>query len=137
MELDEELTLPISAGVDILTHRISLARLQHVSNLAWCLGSWLPHLVSLSVLLIRLVSQQLHNACVVFLDILMYLSPPPFDQLLLIQVLKYTIFCIGGAGAQQEWKSGGRGRRRSTFSSSAHPKTLCPWCIRRRRIGLC
>lgn len=66
MELDEELTLPISAGVDILTHRISLARLQHVSNLAWCLGSWLPHLVSLSVLLIRLVShrphQRLHTA---------------------------------------------------------------------------
>lgn len=62
MELDEELALPISAGVDILTHRISLARLQHVSNLAWCLGSWLPHLVSLSVLLIRLVSQRLDTA---------------------------------------------------------------------------
>lgn len=55
MELDEDLALPVDAGVDVLTHRISLARLQHISNLAWCLGSWLPHLVSLAVLLIRLV----------------------------------------------------------------------------------
>lgn len=55
MELDEDLALPVDPGVDILTHRISLARLQHISNLAWCLGSWVPHLVSLAVLLIRLV----------------------------------------------------------------------------------
>lgn len=55
MELDEDLALPVPAGMDPLTHRISVARLQHVSNLAWCLGSWLPHLVSLSVFLIRLV----------------------------------------------------------------------------------
>lgn len=55
MELDEDLALPVDPGVDVLTHRISLARLQHISNLAWCLGSWLPHLVSLAVLLIRLV----------------------------------------------------------------------------------
>lgn len=55
MELDEDLALPLAPGVDVLTHRISLARLQHVSNLAWCLGSWLPHLVSLAVLLIRMV----------------------------------------------------------------------------------
>ncbi|CAM9962670.1 unnamed protein product [Scytosiphon promiscuus] len=54
MELDEEIALPVPPGMDILTHRISIARLQHVSNLAWCLGSWLPHLVSLAVLLIRL-----------------------------------------------------------------------------------
>ena len=57
MELDDELILPIAGGVDVITHRISLARLQHVSNVAWCLGSWLPHLVSLAVLLIRLVSK--------------------------------------------------------------------------------
>lgn len=56
MELDEDLALPVAPGIDVLTHRISLARLQHVSNLAWCLGSWLPHLVSLAVLLIRMVS---------------------------------------------------------------------------------
>lgn len=55
MELDEDLALPVAPGIDALTHRISLARLQHVSNLAWCLGSWLPHLVSLAVLLIRMV----------------------------------------------------------------------------------
>lgn len=57
MELDEDLALPVPTGMDALTHRISVARLQHVSNLAWCLGSWLPHLVSLAVLLIRLVRQ--------------------------------------------------------------------------------
>lgn len=56
MELDEDLALPVAPGMDVLTHRISVARLQHVSNLAWCLGSWLPHLASLAVLLIRLVS---------------------------------------------------------------------------------
>lgn len=55
MELDEDIALPVPPGMDVLTHRISVARLQHVSNLAWCLGSWLPHLVSLAVLLIRLV----------------------------------------------------------------------------------
>lgn len=55
MELDEDVSLPIPSGVDVLAHRVSVARLQHVSNLAWCLGSWLPHLVSLAVLLIRLV----------------------------------------------------------------------------------
>lgn len=54
MELDEDLAVPVPSGMDALTHRISVARLQHVSNLAWCLGSWLPHLVSLAVLLIRL-----------------------------------------------------------------------------------
>lgn len=59
MELDEDLALPVDPGVDVLTHRISLARLQHISNLAWCLGSWLPHLVSLAVLLIRLVRSRL------------------------------------------------------------------------------
>ncbi|CAM9159942.1 unnamed protein product [Pylaiella littoralis] len=58
MELDEDLALPLAPGVDVLTHRISLARLQHVSNLAWCLGSWLPHLVSLAVLLIRMEHSQ-------------------------------------------------------------------------------
>lgn len=57
MELDEDLAVPVPSGMDALTHRISVARLQHVSNLAWCLGSWLPHLVSLAVLLIRLVRQ--------------------------------------------------------------------------------
>lgn len=55
MELDEDLSLPVPAGMDVLAHRVSVARLQHVSNLAWCLGSWLPHLVSLAVFLIRLV----------------------------------------------------------------------------------
>lgn len=55
MELDEDLALPLAPGIDGLTHRISVARLQHISNLAWCLGSWLPHLVSLAVLLIRMV----------------------------------------------------------------------------------
>lgn len=55
--MDEDLALPVPSGMDALTHRISVARLQHVSNLAWCLGSWLPHLVSLAVLLIRLVRQ--------------------------------------------------------------------------------
>lgn len=55
MELDEDLALPAPPGIDSLTHRVSVARLQHVSNLAWCLGSWLPHLVSLAVFLVRLV----------------------------------------------------------------------------------
>ncbi|CAM9387937.1 unnamed protein product, partial [Ectocarpus sp. 13 AM-2016] len=54
MELDEDIALPLAPGMDALTHRVSVARLQHVSNLAWCLGSWLPHLASLAVLLIRL-----------------------------------------------------------------------------------
>lgn len=62
MELDEDLIVPVPAGMDVLTHRVSLARLQHVSNLAWCLGSWLPHLVSLAVFLIRLVRGT--HACV-------------------------------------------------------------------------
>ncbi|CAM9110838.1 unnamed protein product [Choristocarpus tenellus] len=53
MDLDEDLAMAMPSGVDIVTHRISVARLQHVSNLAWCLGSWLPHIISLSVLLIR------------------------------------------------------------------------------------
>lgn len=55
MELDEDLALAMPSGVDVLTHRVSVARLQHVSNVTWCLGSWLLHLVSLAVLLIRLV----------------------------------------------------------------------------------
>lgn len=59
MELDEDVSLPVPAGMDILAHRVSVARLQHVSNLAWCLGSWLPHLVSLAVFLIRLVRNML------------------------------------------------------------------------------
>lgn len=60
MELDEDLALPIPPGITVLTHRVSVARLQHVSNLAWCLGSWLPHLVSLAVFLIRLVRSSVH-----------------------------------------------------------------------------
>ncbi|CAM9628712.1 unnamed protein product, partial [Discosporangium mesarthrocarpum] len=53
MDLDEDLVLPVPTGVELLEHRLSVARLQHMSNLAGCLGSWLPHLVSLSVYLIR------------------------------------------------------------------------------------
>lgn len=120
MELDEDLALPVAPGIDVLTHRISLARLQHVSNLAWCLGSWLPHLVSLAVLLIRMVrnysdltpvfSRRRHSvASELFISFCRFQSP--------------LMYSVDFTGTQPKRTSHG-GERRAVFSAGAYPQAV-------------
>lgn len=119
MELDEDLALPVDPGVDVLTHRISLARLQHISNLAWCLGSWLPHLVSLAVLLIRLV-----RSCLVFVSRSeRFPRGPCFSagtQLLQSSHITSVVFLHDCRVYRQEHSQSGRGTEEAAGQSSPH-----------------
>ncbi|CAM9426341.1 unnamed protein product, partial [Phaeothamnion confervicola] len=54
MDDADDVTMPCPPGVDAVTHSVFVARLQHTSNLAWCLSSWMPHLAALAVFLVRM-----------------------------------------------------------------------------------